>query len=127
MNTVIGGSATTRAVDANTGCNPYTSVLKHEADKERPMPHAMLILMLSAIWPLLALAADPAPAQADFEPKPLRSAEMQTPPDTAPLRGPEDFAMPAPELAPRTDGYPAAQEPISDPKLPSNPSVLEGF
>lgn len=91
------------------------------------MPRATLILMLSASLPLLALAADPAPAQADFEPKPLRSAEMHAPPDTTRLRGPEDFALPASESAPRAGGNTASREPASDQHLPSNAPVLEGF
>ena len=91
------------------------------------MPRAPLILMLSASWHLLAIAADPAPMQADFEPKLLRPAEVHAAPDTAPLRGPEDFALPASELVPRKVKDAGAQEGATSPQLPSNGQVLEGF
>lgn len=40
------------------------------------MRRATLILMLSVNWPTLVIAADPAPAQVDIEPKPLRPTEV---------------------------------------------------
>lgn len=90
------------------------------------MLRATLIVMLSVNWPVLAIAADPAPAQADFEPKLLRPPEVPAAPDTTPLRVPEDFALPASELAPRTGKDSAAQERAS-PQPPGNTPVLEGF
>lgn len=91
------------------------------------MLRATLMLMLSVSWPLLALAADPAPAQADFEPKPLRSAEIHPTSQPTPLRGPEDFALPASELAPDTGKGTGSQERLPSPQAPSPAPVLEGF
>ena len=91
------------------------------------MPRAILILMLSMSWPLLATAADPAPVQADFEPKPLQSKEMPATLDTRPLRGPEDFILPATELAPRTDKDTVTQERVPNRQSQTNAPVLEGF
>lgn len=96
------------------------------------MKRATLMLMLSVSWPLLAIAADPAPAQADPEPKPLQSTQIQTmqiqtTPDTRPLRGPEDFILPDPELRPHAGKDTGAQERVPSPQLPGNASVLEGF
>jgi hypothetical protein len=87
------------------------------------MRRATLLLMLSASWPLLAIAADPAPVQADFEPKPLQSTETRATPDNRPLRGPEDFVLPAPELTPRTGKEAGPQDRAPNPNAP----VLEGF
>lgn len=91
------------------------------------MLRAICILMLSLSWPLLAIAADPAPVQADFEPKPLQSKEMPAPLDPAPLRGPEDFILPAPELAPRTGKDTGTQDRVSNRQSQTNAPVLEGF
>jgi hypothetical protein len=101
------------------------------------MKRATLMLMLSVSWPLLAIAADPAPAQADPEPKPLQSTQIQTMqiqttqtqtiPDTRPLRGPEDFILPDPELRPHAGKDTGAQERVPSPQLPGNASVLDGF
>lgn len=91
------------------------------------MRRATLMLMLFVSWPLLALAADPAPAQADFEPKPLRSTEIQATPQTTPLRGPEDFVLPASELAPHTARDTGNQERLPSPQAPSPAPALEGF
>ncbi len=91
------------------------------------MLRATLMLMLYVSWPLLALAADPAPAQADFEPKPLRSAEIHPTSQTTPLRGPEDFVLPAPELAPDTGKGTGGQERLPSPQAPSPAPALEGF
>jgi hypothetical protein len=87
------------------------------------MIRVTLILMLAASCPLLAIAADPAPVQADFEPKPLQPTEIRAAPDTRPLRGPEDFVLPAPELAPSTIKETGAQDRATNPNAP----VLEGF
>ena len=81
------------------------------------------LLMLSASWPLLAIAADPAPVQADFEPKPLQSTEIRSTPDIRPLRGPEDFVLPAPVLAPSTGEETGTQDRVTNP----NATILEGF
>jgi len=91
------------------------------------MPKATLTLMLSVSWPLSALAADPAPAQADFEPKPLRSAEMPATPQTTPSRGPEDFVLPTSDLAPDTVKNMGSQERSPSPQAPSHAPALEGF
>ena len=91
------------------------------------MLRATLIIMLSMSWPVGAIAADPAPAQADFEPKPLRPAEMHAAPDASPLRGPEDFALPALDLVPRNGTDTGAQERAATPQRPSNAPALEGF
>ncbi len=91
------------------------------------MLQATLMLMLSVSWPLLALAADPAPAQADIEPKPLRSTEIQATPQTTPLRGPEDSVLPASELAPHTARDTGSQERLPNPQAPSPAPALEGF
>ena len=90
------------------------------------MRRATLIMILSVSWPVLAIAADPAPAQADFEPKLLRPPEVPAAPDTPPQRVPEDFALPASELAPRT-GKDSAAPGRASPQLPGNTPVLEGF
>ena len=76
---------------------------------------------------MLANAVDPAPVQADFEPKLLRPAEMHAAPDTSALPGPEDFALPASDLVPRGGTDTGAQERVANPQLPSNAPVLEGF
>ncbi len=96
------------------------------------MKRATLMLMLSASWPLLTSAADPAPVQVDPEPKPLQSMQIQTmqiqtTPDIRPLRGPEDFVLPDTELRPHAGKETAAQERVPSPQLPGNASVLEGF
>ena len=91
------------------------------------MRRATLILMLSVSWPTLAIAADPAPVQADIEPKPLRPTEMQATPDTQPLRGPEEFALPASDLVPLTGKDTGARERAPSPQSPSVAPVLEGF
>lgn len=91
------------------------------------MKRATLMLMLSASWPLLAIAADLAPAQADPEPKPLQPTEVRTTPDTRPLRGPEDFVLPDTELRPPAGKDTIAQERVPSPQLPGNASVLDGF
>ena len=91
------------------------------------MIRATLILMLFASWHAPAIAADPAPAQADFEPKPLQSTEMHAAPDVRPLRGPEDFVLPATELAPGAGKDTGTQSPSSTRQTPTNMPVLEGF
>jgi hypothetical protein len=91
------------------------------------MLRATLILILSVNWSVLAIAADPAPAQADFEPKLLRPPEVHLAPDTTPMRGPEDFALPASKPAPRTGKDTGAQERAASPQPASNAPVLEGF
>ncbi len=91
------------------------------------MLRATLILILSVSWSVLAIAADPAPAQADFEPKLLRPPEVHATPDTTPMRGPEDFALPASEPAPRKGKDAGAQERAASPQGPGNAPVLEGF
>jgi hypothetical protein len=91
------------------------------------MLRATLILRLSVSWSVLVLAADPTPAQADFEPKLLRPPEAHAAPDTTPMRGPEDFALPASDPAPRPGKDTDAQERAARPQPPSNAPVLEGF
>ena len=91
------------------------------------MRRATLIMMLSVSWPVLAIAADPALLQSDFEPKPLPSREIRAIPDAPHLRGPEDFILPAPELVPHIRKDAGPQERAPSPQSPSNAPVLEGF
>lgn len=91
------------------------------------MRRTTLILMLSVNWPTLAIAAVPAPVQLDIEPKLLRPTEVQATPDTRPLRGPEDFALPGSDLAPLTGKDTGARERAPSPQSPSVAPALEGF
>jgi hypothetical protein len=91
------------------------------------MRRATLILMLSVNWPTLAIAAVPAPVQLDIEPKLLRPTEVQATPDTPPLHGPEDFALPGSDLAPLTGKDTGARERAPSPQSPSVAPALEGF
>ena len=91
------------------------------------MRRATLILMLSVNWPTLAIAADPAPAQVDIEPKPLQPIELQATPNTQPLRGPEDFALPGSDLVPFMGKDTGARERAPSPQSPSVAPALEGF
>lgn len=91
------------------------------------MRRATLILMPYVNWPTLAIAAVPAPVQLDIEPKLLRPTEVQATPDTRPLRGPEDFALPGSDLAPLTGKDTGARERAPGPQSPSVAPALEGF
>ncbi len=87
------------------------------------------ILILSAAIPLFAMAADPAPPQADPEPRLKRSPPSVThaAPEGRVLLGPEDFLLPAPTDSPRAVTEPASSEPVTGTRQRSVPSALEGF
>ena len=91
------------------------------------MIRATLILMLFASCPLLAVAADPAPAQADFEPKPLQATETRAKPDPQTLPGPEDFVLPVPTSAPITGKDTDTLAPAPERQVPTNAQILDGF
>ena len=91
------------------------------------MKRRTLLLILSATFPVLALAADPAPPQADPEPRLKRAPQDPTraTPEGKILSGPEDFLLPGPADLPRTSAEPS--ESVTGTRQPDAPSVLEGF
>lgn len=91
------------------------------------MKRRTLLLILSATFPVLAMAADPAPPQADPEPRLKRAPQEATraAPEGKILSGPEDFLLPAPADLPRTVTEPS--DSVTGTRQPGAPSVLEGF
>lgn len=93
------------------------------------MKRRTLLLILSATFPVLAMAADPAPPEADPEPRLKRAPQdtTRTAPEGKILSGPEDFLLPAPADSPRAVNAPASSESVNGTRQPGAPSVLEGF
>lgn len=93
------------------------------------MKRRTLLLILSATFPALVMAADPAPPEADPEPRLHRAPQdtTRTTPDGKILSGPEDFLLPAPTDVPRAVKAPASSESVTGTRQPDAPSVLEGF
>jgi hypothetical protein len=93
------------------------------------MKRRTLLLILFAIFPLWAMAADPAPPEVDWETRLNRAPQdtSRAAPEGKILSGPEDFLPPAPADLPRAVTAPASSESITGTRQPSAPSVLEGF
>lgn len=93
------------------------------------MRHHTLLTLLSVALPWLALAADPAPAESDPEPKlapqpvPVTRATAGSPP----AHGPEDFPGLLPVEVPGGAHRPQKSTQPTDAISPDQPSVLEGF
>lgn len=93
------------------------------------MKRCTLLLILATIFPILVMAADPAPPQADPEPRLNRAPQdtSRAAPEGKILSGPEDFLPPAPADLPRAVTAPASSESVTGTRQPAAPSVLEGF